>query len=96
LLLYVGLMAGLTAQTYRLAATVRLHTTLSDRNTALKSQQAALESVENLESAARKLHMSEPKHVAYLWLPGTATRLPQRRFALFVQILGVTRWLGVR
>jgi hypothetical protein len=94
-LVYVGLMAGLTAQTYRLTADQRLHASLVDRNNALRSREAQLESVENLEAAARKLHMTEPKKVAFIWTPAAAARAP-RRLALFVQILGVTRWLGVR
>lgn len=94
-LLYVGLMASLTAQTYRLAADQRLHATLVERNNALRSREAQLESVESLQAAARKLHMSEPQKVAYIFSPAAAQSVP-RRLALFVQILGVTRWLGVR
>ena len=94
-LAYVGLTASLTAQTYRLAAAQREHAALVDRRNALESRQAQLESIENLEAAARKLHMSEPKKVAVIWTPAAATTAP-RRLALFVQILGVTRWLGVR
>lgn len=94
-LLYVGLMAGLTAQTYRLAADQRQHAALLERNNALRSREAQLESVESLQAAARKLHMSEPQKVAFIWTPAAAQPTP-RRLALFVQILGVTRWLGVR
>jgi hypothetical protein len=94
-LAYVGLTASLTAQTYHLAAAQRMHATLLDRRGALESRQAQLESIENLEAAARKLHMSEPKKVAVIWTPAPAQSAP-RRLALFVQILGVTRWLGVR
>lgn len=94
-LAYVGLTASLTAQTYRLAAAQRVHAALLDRRSALESRQAQLESIENLEAAARKLHMSEPKKVAVIWTPAAAPPAPQR-LALFVQILGVTRWLGVR
>ena len=95
LLLYVGLMAGLTAQTYRLNADQRVHAILLERNTALRSHVAQLESVDRLEAVARQLHMTEPNKVAFITTPAT----PQpavRAFALFARILGVTRWFGVR
>ena len=94
-LLYVGLMANLTSQTYRLAADQRLHATLIERNNALHSREAQLESVESLQAAARKLHMGEPQKIAFIFSPATVQPMPPR-LALFVQILGVTRWLGVR
>lgn len=94
-LLYVGLMASLTSQTYRLALDQRLHASLVERNNALHSREAQLESVESLQAAARKLHMSEPQKIAFIYSPAAAQPIP-RRLALFVQILGVTRWLGVR
>lgn len=96
-LLYVGIMAQLTTQTYRLAAAQRFHTALVERNNSLRNRVAQLESVQNLQAAARKLHMGEPHRVAFIGAPSIAVA-PQRshRLALFVEILGVTRWLGVR
>lgn len=95
LLLYVGLMAGLTAQTYRLNADQRVHTVLVERNTALRSRVAQLESVDRLEAVARQLHMTEPSKVAFITTPA-APRPVVRAFALFARILGVTRWFGAR
>jgi cell division protein FtsB len=95
LLMYVGLMAGLTAQTYRLNADQRAHATLVERNNALRSRVAQLESVDRLEAVARQLHMTEPNKVAFITTPA-APRTPVRAFALFARILGVTRWFGVR
>ncbi|MBV8163288.1 MAG: septum formation initiator family protein [Candidatus Eremiobacteraeota bacterium] len=94
-LLYVGLMAGLTAQTYRLAADQRDHTNLIERNNALRSQVAQLESVDRLEAVARQLHMSEPNNVAFITTvpPRPA---PARTGALFAHIVAVTRLFGVR
>jgi len=95
ILLYVGLMAGLTAQTYRLAAEQRLHSTLIERNNALRSQVAQLESVDRLESVARSLHMTEPNKVAFV-----STKPPLQPaahpFVLFARIVAVTRLFGVR
>src|SRR6202048_4286393 len=95
LLMYVGLMAGLTAQTYRLNADQRVHATLIERNNALRSRVAQLESVDRLEGVARQLHMTEPSKVAFITTPA-APRPAVRASALFVRILGVTRWFGVR
>jgi hypothetical protein len=95
-LVYVGLMAELTTQTYRLAADQRVHAALADRNAALRSREAQLESVQNLQAAARRLHMGDPRSVAFIWPPAKAAPRAGRPLALFVQILGVTRWLGVR
>lgn len=94
-LLYVGLMAGLTAQTYRLAAGQREHANLIERNNALQSRVAELESVDRLEAVARQLHMTEPNSVAVL------TTMPPRPVAahpgvIFARIVAVTRLFGVR
>lgn len=94
-LAYLMMMVGLTTSTYRLAAAQRVHAALLERNTMLRSREAVLESVQNLEDAARKLHMSEPRKVAFVSMPSPAVPVPHR-FAFFVQIIGVTRWLGVR
>jgi cell division protein FtsB len=94
-LLYVGMMAGLTAQTYRLASAQRTHATLVDRNNALRSHVAQLESVDRLQAVARRLHMIEPSKFAFISQP-QAPQMVARRFALFAGIIGVTRWLGVR
>jgi cell division protein FtsB len=95
LLLYVGLMAGLTAQTYRLNTDQRMHATLMERNNALRSRVAQLESVDRLEAVARRLHMSEPNKVAFITTPAPP-RPVVRAFALFARIIGVTRWFGAR
>ncbi len=95
ILLYVGLMAGLTAQTYRLAADQRVHATLLERNNALRSRVAELESVDRLEAAARKLHMTEPNKVAFV----TTRAVPQpdpHAFVIFARIVAATRLFGVR
>jgi hypothetical protein len=94
-LLYVGMMAGLTAQTYRLASAQKVHAALTERNNALRSREAQLESVDRLQAVARQLHMTEPAKVAFLSQP-SAPQPVARRFALFAGIVGVTRWLGVR
>lgn len=94
-LLYVGLMAGLTAQTYRLANAQKAHVSLIERNNALRSRVAQLESVDRLQAVARLLHMTEPSRVAFISQP-QAPQPVARRFALFAGIVGVTRWLGVR
>ncbi len=96
ILLYVGLMAGLTAQTYKLAADQKLHAGLLARNDALRSRVEQLESVDRLQAVARQLHMTEPTKVAFVATPRTVREVPQHRFALFVTIVGVTRWIGVR
>jgi hypothetical protein len=95
LLLYVGLMAGLTVQTYRLSADQRAHATLLDRNNSLRSSVAQLESVERLQAVARRLHMTEPHQVAFITTPEPPQAV-ERPFALFVQIAAITRWFGVR
>jgi cell division protein FtsB len=95
LLLYVGLMAGLTAQTYRLAADQRTHATLLERNNALRSRVAELESVDRLEQVARELHMTEPNKVAFINTSAPAQPTPHA-FALFARIVAVTRLFGVR
>lgn len=94
-LLYVGLTAGLTAQTYRLAASQKLHATLMERNNSLRSRVAQLESMNRLEAVARQLHMTEPSAVAFIGAPPVPQPVAPR-FALFAGIFGVTRWLGVR
>jgi hypothetical protein len=94
-LLYVGMMAGLTAQTYRLASDQKVRATLVERNNGLRSRVAQLESVDRLQAVARKLHMTEPSKVAFISQP-QAPQSQARRFALFAGIIGVTRWLGVR
>ncbi len=95
ILLYVGLMAGLTAQTYKLAADQRVHASLTERNNALRSRVAQLESVDRLQAVARQLHMTEPRKLAFVTTPSAAQPVVHT-FALFARILGVTRWLGVR
>jgi hypothetical protein len=95
MLLYVGLMAGLTGQTYRLAAASRVHATLIERNHALRSRVAQLESVDRLEAVARRLHMTEPSKVAFISTHAPPQPVDQP-FALFARIVAVTRWFGVR
>jgi len=95
LLLYVGLMAGLTAQTYRLAADQRVHATLIERNNALRSRVAQLESVGRLEAVARQLHMTDPNKVAFISTRPHAAP-GARPFLVFARIVAVTRLFGVR
>ncbi|HLW38609.1 MAG TPA: hypothetical protein VKR99_09295 [Candidatus Eremiobacteraceae bacterium] len=95
LLLYVALMSGLTAQTYALGVQQQLHAQLAERNTALRSRVAQLESVGRLQAVARQLHMSEPTKVAVISQP-VASRPPQRRAALLERIVSMTRWLSAR
>jgi len=94
-LLYVGLMAGLTAQTYRLAADQRDRTTLIERNNALRSRVAELESVDRLETVARQLHMTEPNSVAFL-TTAPPRPAPAHAGVIFAHIVAVTRLFGVR
>lgn len=94
-LLYVGLMAGLTAQTYRLSAQERLRSDLIQRDADLRSRVAQLESVDRLQAVARQLHMGVPKRVAVLSLPKAPVAAP-RRTALLERIAGVAHWLVVR
>ncbi|MGI8737153.1 MAG: hypothetical protein ACR2KS_07780 [Candidatus Eremiobacter antarcticus] len=94
-LLYVGLMAGLTAQTYRLSAQERLRSDLIQRDASLRSRVAQLESVDRLQAVARQLHMGPPKRVAVLPLP-RAPVAEQRRTALLERVAGVAHWLVVR
>lgn len=94
-LLYVGLMAGLTSQTYRLAADQHDRANLIERNNALLSRVAELESVDRLEAVARQLHMTEPNSMAFV------TIAPPREIAahtgvIFARIVAVTRLFGVR
>ncbi len=96
ILLYVAGTADLTTQTYRLAAAQRLHATLAERNAALRSRVAELESVQNLQAVARKLHMTEPRSIAFLPLPSAGPPRPAPRVALFARFLGLTRWIGAR
>src|ERR1700680_229647 len=65
LLTYVGLMAGLTAQTYRLNADQRAHATLVERNNALRRRVAQLESVERLEAGARQQHQTQTRNIVF-------------------------------
>lgn len=95
LLIYVGGTAGLTAQTYKLAAEQRVHNTLIEENNDLRSRVAQLESVDRLQAVARQLHMAEPNKVAFIASP-TAAKPVDRKLAFLARIAGVTRWLGVR
>lgn len=94
-LLYVGLMASLTAQTYRLAAEQRTHAKLVERAAELRSQVAQLESVERLQRIARQLHMGEPSKVAAIALPVVANTV-ERRTAFFDRIGIFAHWLTAR
>lgn len=95
LLLYVALMAGLTAQTYALGQQQRLHAQLVEKNSTLRSRVAQLESVDRLQAVARQLHMSNPAKVAVIAAP-LAIRPQQRRAAFLDRIVSMTRWLSAR
>lgn len=95
LLLYVALMAGLTAQTYALGLQQQTHARLVERNSALRSRVAQLESVNRLQAVAAQLHMAAPPKVAVIEAP-LAIRPPQPRAAFLQRIVSMTRWLSAR
>jgi hypothetical protein len=95
ILVYVGLTAQLTAQTYRLHDDQARQSALLARNTELRQQVARLESLPRLEAAAAKLHMTVPPGVALL---APALAVPQARplTALAASIEDVRKWFGIR
>jgi hypothetical protein len=84
LIAYVGLTAQLTAQTYRLADDKARETQLVQTNNALRAQVGQLESLSRLEAAAVKLHMTYPKRVSVLALPGQPKPQPENTALAFV------------
>lgn len=74
LLVYVGLTAELTAQTYRLNADQTLQSQLVRTDDNLHQRLAQLQSVARLEAAAAALHMREPSQVAVITLPSASTK----------------------
>ena len=84
LIAYVGLTAQLTAQTYRLADDKARETQLVQTNNALRAQVGQLESLSRLEAAAVKLHMTYPKRVSVLALPGAPKPQPENTALAFV------------
>src|SRR5580704_19618492 len=84
LIAYVGLTAQLTAQTYRLADDKARETQLVQTNNALRAQVGQLESLSRLEAAAVKLHMTYPKRVSVLALPGASKPQPENTALAFV------------
>jgi len=84
LIAYVGLTAQLTAQTYRLADDKTRETQLLQTNNALRAQVGQLESLSRLEAAAAKLHMTYPKQVSVLALPGGPKPQPENTALAFV------------
>jgi hypothetical protein len=84
LIAYVGLTAQLTAQTYRLADDKATESRLLQTNNALHAQVGELESLSRLEAAAVKLHMTYPKRVSILALPGGAKPQPENTALAFV------------
>jgi hypothetical protein len=95
ILVYVGLTAQLTAQTYRLHDDQALQTALVARNTELRQQVARLESLPRLEAAAAKLHMTVPPGVALL-APEQPAPQPRPQTALAASIEDVRKWFGLR
>jgi hypothetical protein len=81
---YVGLTAQLTAQTYRLADDKARETQALQTNNELRAQVGQLESLSRLESAAAKLHMTYPKDVSVLALPGAPKPQPENTALAFV------------
>ena len=81
---YVGLTAQLTAQTYRLADDKTREIQLLQTNNALRAQVGQLESLSRLEAAAVKLHMTYPKQVSVLTLPGGPKPQPENTALAFV------------
>ena len=84
LIAYVGLTAQLTAQTYRLADDKVTESRLVQTNNALRAQVGELESLSRLEAAAVKLHMTYPKRVSILALPGGPKPQPENTALAFV------------
>ena len=84
LIAYVGLTAQLTAQTYRLADDKKIETQLVQTNNALRARVGQLESLSRLEAAAVKLHMTYPKRVSELTLPGGPKPQPENTALAFV------------
>jgi hypothetical protein len=84
LIAYVGLTAQLTAQTYRLADDKTRETQLLQTNNALRAQVGQLESLSRLEAAAVKLHMTYPKRVSVIALPGGPKPQPENTALAFV------------
>jgi hypothetical protein len=84
LIAYVGLTAQLTAQTYRLADDKKVETQLVQTNNALRARVGQLESLSRLEAAAVKLHMTYPKRVSQLMLPGGPKPQPENTALAFV------------
>lgn len=84
LIAYVGLTAQLTAQTYRLADDKAHEQQLMQTNSALRAKVGQLESLSSLEAAAVKLHMTYPKQVSVIALPGAAKPEPENTALAFV------------
>jgi hypothetical protein len=84
LILYVGLTAQLTAQTYRLADDRAREAQLLQTNNVLHAQVGQLESLSRLEAAAVKLHMTYPKRVSIIALPGSPKPQPENTALAFV------------
>jgi hypothetical protein len=84
LIAYVGMTAQLTTQTYRLADDKARETQLMQTNNALRAQVGQLESLSRLEAAAVKLHMTYPKRVSVLALPGQPKPQPENTALAFV------------
>ena len=84
LIAYVGLTAQLTAQTYRLADDKTAEQQLMQTNSALRAQVGQLESLSSLEAAAVKLHMTYPKQVSVITLPGGLKPQPENTALAFV------------
>ena len=78
-----------------MAADQRVHATLIERNNALRSRVAQLESVGRLEAVARQLHMTDPNKVAFISTRPHAAP-GARPFLVFARIVAVTRLFGVR
>ncbi len=81
---YVGLTAQLAAQTYRLSADREQEAQLMLTNNELRAQVGQLESLSRLEAAAAKLHMTVPKSVSVLEMPGAPKPAPQNTALAFV------------
>ena len=81
---YVALTAQLAAQTYRLSADRAQEARLMQTNNELRTQVGQLESLSRLEQAAAKLHMTVPKTVSVLVLPGAPRPVPQNTALAFV------------
>jgi predicted lipid-binding transport protein (Tim44 family) len=81
---YVGLTAQLAAQTYRLSTDRAQEAKLMLTNNELRAQVGQLESLGRLEAAAAKLHMTVPKSVSVLMMPGAPKPEPQNTALAFV------------